>query len=127
MPEKENRFPGLPGQDHLKVGLQVLDELLKVFDEYPLSVGFAVSGVVDSVNGISLRDEMLDKVSVPATVIRQPVDDEQAPLDFLFRKPALVIDASVSCPFECSFLMDNSPVSFSERVPVQNPSIICES
>ena len=124
MSEQENGFPGLPGPDHPEVGLQIPDELVKGLDEYPASVGFAVSRMVDSINGIPLRDEMTDEVSIPATVIRQPVNDEQASLDFSFRKPALVVNAGVSRPFECPFLMDNGAISFSERVPVRSSTRI---
>ncbi len=111
MSEKENRLAWLLIQDHFKIGLQILNELVERFDEYPVPVGFAVSRVVKSVNSVSLRDEMMNEVSVPAGVIRQPVNDEQASSDFSFRKPALVIDIAAAFPFECSVLVNNGSIS----------------
>ena len=61
--------------------------------------------VVQPVDGVPQRHEVVDVVHVPPAVFPQPVDDEQDGLHIPVGEPGLVIDVGVPHAFEIAFDM----------------------
>jgi hypothetical protein len=73
--------------------------------------------MIDSIDAITQRDEVIDKVHIPPTVFSQPVNNEQYCSWLTFREPALIIDVGISITFEESLLVFHFSTLFFSNSP----------
>jgi hypothetical protein len=102
---QEDRFPGLPCLDHVVIGFDRIKEVLEAFNINPRSVRFTMPQVIESVNGITQRNEVVDHVHVPPAVFGKAVDDEQNGFGRGFGEPGLIVYSGIVRSLKKAFLV----------------------
>jgi hypothetical protein len=71
-----------------------------------------MADVIDPVCGVAQWNEVIDYVLISATMLSQPVNNQQYCPGLTFRQPALIVDVGLSNTLEEPFLLFHSPLPF---------------